>query len=158
MKTYQRFVFAIIFVCLALACNKDEDATPEIIVNHVGEKWNIVSVEYTLIDQNLSGGGQLIDIGTATNAGAFYFNNGKGSFDITIKNTNKEDYYGYTETATSVSITDIKQNVSGQDFSQNVIALSGNKTATTMTLSGSITKQSTTGQFSLTGTFVLQKN
>lgn len=159
MKMRLSFLF-IFSVCAALTgCNKDEDPEAENTIEHVGEKWNILSVEYSLIDQNLTNPSQVVQTGTATNAGAFYFNSGKGSFDITIKTTNKQDYFSYSETATDVSVTGISQNVGGTNFSQNVIALSGEKTSsTTMTLEGTITQQSMTGQFSLTGSFTLQKN
>lgn len=160
MKKHLSFLAILIFSVCVLGCNKDEEPEPENKINHVGEKWNIVSVDYTLIDQNLSNPGQLVQTGTATNAGAFYFNGGKGSFDVTINSTNKQDYFNYTETGSDVSVTSISQNVGGSTVSQNVITLSGEKTsATAMTLDGTIIKQlSTSGQFSLTATFTLQKN
>jgi hypothetical protein len=159
MKNYINYFFVIALLISVAGCNKDEDAAPEPTINHVGEKWNIVSVEYTLIDQNLTGGSQVANSGTATNAGAFYFNAGKGTFEIQIGNTHKEDYYAYTDNGADVSITTITQSVGGNSFSQNVIAISGSKTSsTTMTLTGTITKQSMTGQFVLTGTYTLQKN
>ncbi len=150
----------IMALCVvALACSKESDPVPASTLNHVGEKWTIVSLEYTMVDQNLSNPSQIATNGTVTNAGAFYFDNGKGSFDILINDTRKEDYFGYTETGTDVSITSIAQNAGSSNFSQNVIAMSGEKTsATTITLDGTITKQSLTGQFVLTGTFTLQKN
>lgn len=158
MKKISSLLFMITFCAFLIGCNKDEDAEPNTI-NHVGEKWNIVSVEYSMINQNLTNPNQIVQTGTRTNAGAFYFNNGKGSFDVTIDQTNKQDYFSYTENASDVSITSIAQNVGGSNFSQNVIALSGEKTSTTtMTLQGTITQQSMTGQFALTATFTLQKN
>jgi hypothetical protein len=159
MKKNLSFLVLLIFSVCIIACNKDEEPAPENNINHIGEKWNIVSVEYTLIDQNLTNPSQLVQTGTATNAGAFYFDGGKGSFDVTIKTTNKQDYFSYSETGSGVSVTSISQNVGGSTFSQNVISLSGEKTsATAMTLDGTITQQSMTGQFSLTATFTLQKN
>lgn len=159
MKNLSACLWCIALCFVLVSCNKESDPKPDNSINHVGEKWNIVSVEYTLVDQNLTNPGQVASNGTATNAGAFYFDSGKGSFDITINQTTKEDYFSYSETGSDVSITSISQNVGGTNFSQNVIALSGEKTsATTMTLDGSITRQSTTGQFVLTGTFMLQKN
>ena len=150
-------------ICLALfSCDKKEDPEPEIVVNHVGEKWNIASVTYTLVNQDFKNPTSSFigaDNGTLANAGAFYFNSPKGSFDITIKETNTQDYFSYTESGTSVTVTSIAQSIGGNEFSQYVIALSGEKTsATTMTLEGSITRQSLSGQFVLTGTFLLQKN
>lgn len=159
MKNLSACIACIALCFVLVSCNKESDPEPENNINHVGDKWNIVSVEYTLIDQNLTNPGQAAKTGTATNAGAFYFSSGKGSFDITIDQTTKEDYFNFTESGSDVSITSISQNLGGTNFSQNVIALSGEKTsATTMTLEGSITQQSMTGQFSLTGTFTLQKN
>ncbi|HEY0655799.1 MAG TPA: hypothetical protein VGD65_21840 [Chryseosolibacter sp.] len=159
MKKYISLLFLLVFSAFVLSCNKEEDPEPENNIDHVGEKWNIVSVEYSMINQNLTNPSQLVQTGTATNAGAFYFNSGKGSFDVTINTTNKQDYFSYTENGSDVSVTSISQNVGGSNFSQNVIALSGQKTSsTTMTLDGTITQQSMTGQFSLTATFTLQKN
>jgi hypothetical protein len=157
MKSYSLFFILIVFSIIG--CNKEEDPEPENNIEHVGEKWNIVSADYTLIDQNLTNPSQLVQTGTATNAGAFYFDSGKGSFDITIKTTNKQDYFNYSESGGDVSVTSIAQNTGGTNFSQSVIQLSGKKTSTTsMTLTGTITQQSTTGQFSLSGTFTLEKN
>jgi hypothetical protein len=159
MKNQFAFFLSVVFCLVLLGCSKESDPKPENTIDHVGEKWNIVSVEYTMIDQNLTNPSQVADNGTAANAGAFYFNSGKGSFDVTINQTRKEDFFSYTESGSDVTITSVSQNVGGTNFSQNVIALSGEKTsATTMTLEGSITKQSMTGQFVLTGTFMLQKN
>lgn len=159
MKTHQKLFLSVAILLTLFACSKDEDATPANTIQHEGEKWNIVSVQYTLIDQNLTAGNQIVNNGTATNAGAFYFNNGKGSFDITINSTHKEDYYGYSESGTEVTITNITQSVNGSAVSQNSIAITGDKTnTTTMVLTGAITKQTTTSQFSLAGTFTLQKN
>jgi hypothetical protein len=159
MKNLFAYVASTVLCIALLSCSKEKDPAPDNTIDHVGDKWNIVSVDYTMIDQNLTTPGQIADIGTVANAGAFYFNSGKGSFDITIKQTSKEDYFSYTESGTDVTITSVSQSVGGSNFSQNVIALSGEKTSTTtMTLEGSITKQSTSGQFVLTGTFMLQKN
>jgi hypothetical protein len=159
MKTRFSLLMVLAISTFLTGCKKEEDPQPENTVEHVGEKWNIISVEYTLIDQNLTNPGQLVQTGTANNAGAFYFNAGKGSFDITINSTNKQDYFSYSETGSDVSVTSISQNLGGTNFSQSIINISGEKTsATTMTLDGTITQQSMTGQFSLTGTFTLQKN
>ena len=157
MKSYA--VYLLFIVALVTGCNKDEDPDPnKNNVEHTGDKWNIVSVEYDMINQDLSNPGQSILTGTATNAGAFYFNAGKGSFDITIEGVQKEDYYSYSESGTSVSIVSVSQNA-GSQTSQNVIALDGSKpTSTTMTLEGTITRQTLTSQFVLTATFQLVKN
>lgn len=162
MKTL-RLTISLFTIGLVLSsCDKKDDPAPENTVNHVGEKWNIVSADYTLVNQDFSKSTSpsvQTETGVLANVGAFYFNSGKGSFDITIKETNKQDYFSYSESGTGINLTSISQNVGGTAFSQNVIALSGEKTsATSMTLEGSITKQSMTGQFVLSGTFVLQKN
>ena len=160
MKTLRLTLSLFVIGLVLLSCDKKDDPEPENTVNHVGEKWNIVSADYTLINQDLSTSPSVqTETGVLSNVGAFYFNSGKGSFDITIKETNKQDYFSYSESGTEINLTSISQNVGGTAFSQNVIALSGDKTsATSMTLEGSITKQSMTGQFVLSGTFVLQKN
>jgi hypothetical protein len=159
MKMHLSSLLVLALSMFLIGCNKEEDPKPENTIDHVGEKWNIVSVEYSLIDQNLTNPSQVVQTGTATNAGAFYFNSGKGSFDITINSTNKQDYFNYSETASAVTVTSVSQNLGGTNFSQSVINLSGEKTsATTMTLEGTIIQQLMTGQYSLTGTFMLVKN
>jgi ABC-type proline/glycine betaine transport system substrate-binding protein len=158
MKKYLSPILLLVVSLFGQACSEDEPKKKESTVNHVGTPWKISSVTYTLIDQNLSNPGQAVKTGTATDAGTFYFDGTKGSFDIKIEGIEKEDVFSYQEDAADVSITSVSQNVSGAALSQHVIALSGDKlTATTMTLSGTITKQSLTGQFALTGTFNLVK-
>lgn len=156
MKKYIGSFLMLSAIILNLACSKD-DPKDENKINHVGEKWNISSVEYNMIDQNLSNPGQSVKTGTASNAGAFYFDGSKGSFDLTIENVHKEDVFSYTENTGEIDITSVGQAVSGASFSQNVIAISGDKSSTTMTLQGTVTKQSMTGQFVLTATFNLVK-
>ncbi|CAN5473150.1 hypothetical protein BH23BAC1_BH23BAC1_20720 [soil metagenome] len=143
---------------IIVSCSKDPEVKPaENKINHEGEKWKINSAEYTIIDQSLTNIAQGIKTGTISNAGAFYFNNGKGSFDISIDSYHKEDVFSISENLNDVSITSIAQNLSAV-FSQNIIAFSGEKeSATTITMNGSITKQSLTGQFVMSGKFVLEK-
>ena len=162
MNTIKSFLSLIVLTFILMSCNKKDDPQPENTVIHVGEKWNIVSADYTLVNQDLSKPTNVSvvnETGTASNVGAFYFNSGKGTFDITIKGINKQDYFSYSESGSEVTVTSISQSAGSTSVSQNVIALSGEKTsATSMTVQGSITKQSMTGQFLLSGTFVLQKN
>lgn len=140
-------------VGLCISCAPDEPKDPQITVNHIGERWNISSVEYNIVDQDLTS--PAIKKGTETNAGAFYFDGSKGSFDIKIDDYHKEDVFGFQLNNADVTITSIEQSVQGTSISQNVIVLSGEKDVTTMTLSGTITQQAVTSQFVLTGTFVL---
>lgn len=156
MKT--RTLIPIIILTLLLAgCSKNEDPTPKVV--HTGDKWIITSVDYSLVDQHFNPVSMTVDAGTVSNAGAFYFDNGNGSFDITIKSTHLEDYFSYDENDPDISIVSIDQNAGGGTFSQNVISLSGSKDPDTLiiTVEGSIIKQSTSGQFTLTGTFTLEK-
>jgi hypothetical protein len=141
-----------------ISCSKDTEVKPhENKISHEGEKGKINSAEYSIIDQNLTNPSQGIKTGTVSNAGAFYFNNGKGSFDISIDSYHKEDVFSISENTTELSITSIAQNL-GSLFSQNIIAFSGEKDSdTSMTLNGSITRQSMTGQFVLSGKFILVK-
>lgn len=158
MKKYLSPVFLFFAVSLFLlqACSEDDPKEQESTVNHVGTPWKVSSVEYNLIDQSLTS--QVIKSGTASDAGTFYFDGAKGSFDIKIEGSRKEDVFTYQENAGDVTITSISQSVGGSALSQNVIALSGDKpSATTMTLSGTVTKQSLTGQYVLTATFNLVK-
>jgi hypothetical protein len=148
-------ILFLAFTLVLTSCSKDENE-PAITIQHTGEKWNITSVEYNIVDQSLTS--PTIKTGTKANAGAFYFNSAKGSFDINIDNYHKEDVFGFTQSSSGISVTSINQSVSGSMVSQNVIAMSGEyNTATTMTLQGSITKQSTSGQFIMTATFQLTK-
>jgi len=157
MKNYLMTLTACTFVALTISCSEDEPKK-ENEINHVGEKWKINSVEYNIIDQNLTNPSQAVKNGTATDAGAFYFDGAKGSFDITIDGIHKEDVFSFQQDANSINITSIAQSVSGASVSQNVIVISGEKnTSTTMSLNGTITKQSLAGQFVMTATFSLVK-
>ncbi|MFZ6010591.1 MAG: hypothetical protein ACOYXT_09605 [Bacteroidota bacterium] len=154
--TKKLWPIAFLFALLIVSCSKDEDAVPASKLNHVGEKWNITSVEYNLIDQSLSG--QAVKFGTKTNAGTFYLNGDQGSFDIIIDNYRLEDYFSYEENAGDITIISINQNVGTSNFSQYVTVISGDKvSATSITLSGTFSKQSNTGQFIFTGSFELTK-
>jgi outer membrane biogenesis lipoprotein LolB len=150
-----------LFFCLHLilaSCSKDSDVKPnKNKINHEGEKWKISSAEYSIIDQNLTNTSQGIKTGTVSDAGAFYFNGGKGSFSISIDSYLEEDVFSLSENNTDVSITSISQNL-GNLISQNIISFSGEKdTDLSMILNGSITRQSLTGQFILSGKFILTK-
>lgn len=152
--------FLVAVTAAVLSCSDDNEVKrkgdPDI--NHEGEKWTITSVEYILIDQSTSG--QTFKNGTKANAGSFYFVSGgpKGSFEMEVEGYNKEDFFTYTLDQGSVSIVDVEQSV-GTQTNQNVVVLSGDATATGMTMTGSIIKQSTTGQFSLNVVgMTLQKN
>lgn len=157
MKKHFCNIVCIALILLSQACSKDDDpGNNEVDINHLGEKWTISSVEYNIIDQSLTSAS--VKSGTQADAGAFYFDGVKGSFDIKVDKFHKEDVFGYEFNNTNVSITSITQSVSGSTISQYVTALSGDKnTATTMTLDGTITRQSLTGQFVMTGTFQLVK-
>jgi hypothetical protein len=158
MKKYMGPVLLLAVSLLGQACGGDEPEEKQNTVNHVGEAWKISSVAYSIIDQNLTNLGQGVKTGTATDAGSFYFDGTKGSFDLKIEDLRKEDTFSYQESASGITITSISQNVSGAALSQHIIALSGDKlSATTMTLSGAVTKQSSTGQFVLNATFSLVK-
>ena len=161
MKSRLLFLFAFILSAALISCSDDEEkrkGDPDI--THEGGQWNIASVEYTLLDQSTSGSGvgQTYKSGTKENAGTFYFVDGgtKGSFEMNIEGYNKEDFFSYSNDNGSISIMDIEQSV-GVTTNQNVLFISGDATTTEMTLNGTITKQSTTGQFILTVTMSLVK-
>ena len=155
MKTTHALV-ALLFISSLVSCSKDEDVAPSRL-SHSGEKWKIASVEYTIVDQSFSNPTEWVKTGTATDAGAFYFDGSKGSFNMVISDDRLEDYYGYTMDETSVSIVTVEQSVSPSHFSQNVIAFSGDVDGTTMTLSGTFTRQGGLSQYVFTGDFVLTK-
>jgi hypothetical protein len=146
--------YAVLLLCWACAGNDPEpDQTS---ITHTGEKWNITALEYNVVDQNFKN--PSIKNGTTANAGAFYFDGSKGSFDFKIDDIHKEDVFGLVSGSSGITVTSIEQSVQGMSFSQNVIVLSGDKpSGSSMTLSGTITQQSLNGQFVLTGTFTLTK-
>jgi hypothetical protein len=155
MKPTSAFI-AFMLISSLFSCSKDEDVSPSKL-NHVGEKWKITSVEYTIVDQSLSNPANWVKTGTAANAGSFYFNGSEGSFDIVINDQRQEDYFGYTNDNGSVSIITVEQSISPSRFSQSVIAFSGDQEEATMQISGTFTKQAGVSQYVFTGDFVLTK-
>lgn len=155
MKTAHTLV-ALLFISSMISCSKDEDVAPSRL-NHSGEKWKIVSLDYTIVDQSFSNPMEWVKKGTVNDAGAFYFDGSKGSFNMLINDDRLEDYYGYTMDESSVSIVTVEQSVSPSHFSQNVIAFSGDVNGTAMTLSGTFTRQGGLSQYVFTGDFVLAK-
>ena len=155
MKTARALV-AVLLISSLISCSKDDDATPSRL-KHNGERWKIVSVDYNIVDQSLSNPMNWVKTGTAKDAGSFYFDGSKGSFDILINDDRLEDYYGYTMDGSSVSIVTVEQSVSPSHFSQNVIAFSGDVDGTSMTISGTFTRQGGLSQYVFTGDFVLVK-
>ena len=142
------YFFALIMVFAACSDDKEAKKKGDADVTHTGDKWNIASVTYQLIDQGTSG--QTFKNGTKTNVGSFYFDTEKGSFEMDLEGYHKEDVFSFQEDQGSITITDIDQSVGGT-ISQNVLALSGDyESDTEITLDGTIVKQSTTGQFILT--------
>ncbi len=150
------FLLTVAIGALVSSCSKDDPKDPQITINHIGEKWNISSLEYSVVNMAITN--PTVKNGTTRDAGAFYFDGSKGSFDIKIDDIEKEDVFGFIQNDSDISITSIEQSVQGASFSQNVIVLSGERIGnTSMDLSGTITTQSLDGQFVLTGTFVLTK-
>lgn len=160
MKLRMFFCF-IVALAAFVSCSDDKEVTKkgsDADVTHTGVKWNITSIDYTLIDQSTSG--QTFKSGTITNPGLFYLDTDKGSFEFDVEGYHKEDVFSYSDASGSLTITDIEQGVGGGVVSQNVLVISGNKISETeITLDGTITKQSSlASQFILTGTFTLVKN
>lgn len=161
MKFRILFFFAFALSAAMVSCSDDEEVRkgdPDL--THNGVQWNIASVDYSLIDQNTGGSGigQTFKTGTKENAGTFYFVEGdaKGSFEMNIEGYNKEDAFNYTEADGELTIVTIQQSV-GVTTNQNILTLSGNSSDTKKTLSGTIVKQSTSGQFVLTVEMTLVK-
>jgi hypothetical protein len=161
MKSKLLYFFVFIASATFVSCSEDDEkklkGDPDL--THTGDKWIITSIDYTLIDQNTSGSGAGQTFKSGSNGtGAFYFVDGeaKGSFEMTMEGYNKEDVFNYTIDGESVSIVTIEQSV-GATTNQNVVALSGSSSETEMSLSGTIVKQSTTGQFLLEFEAVLEK-
>lgn len=159
MKSKLLFFVALMSVAL-ISCSDDEkEVKGDPDVTHSGEKWTIKSIEYTLIDQKTSGGvGQTFKTGSK-GTGSFYFVNGesKGSFEISVEGYNKEDFFDYTIDGDAISVIQIDQSVSGMKTNQNVFVLNGSVSDTERTLSGTIIKQSPSGQFTLALEVVLTK-
>lgn len=159
MKPKFFFLLMMVFSAAVVSCSDDDEVKVkgDADVTHTGDKWNIASVDYMLIDQSTTG--QTIKNGTKADAGSFYFVPGdvNGSFEMNIEGYNKEDLFNYSiDGSGNVSILDIQQSV-GVTTNQNILVISGPSTGTEMTLEGTITKQSTTGQFILTVTMSLVK-
>jgi len=152
------FLFMLLASAGIFSCSEDEvKVKGDADLTHEGVKWNIASVEYMLIDQTTTS--QTVKSGTKADAGSFYFVEAgeKGSFEMNVEGYNKEDVFNYSiDVNGDVSIIDIEQNV-GVTTNQNILVISGASTATTMTLDGTITKQSTSDQFVLTVTMTLEK-
>lgn len=155
MKSKFLFLLVATVATGIFSCSDDNEVNrkgdPDIA--HEGEKWTIAAMTYTLIEQGVSGSSinQTFKEGTETNAGHFYFVSGgeKGSFELNVEGYNKEDFFSYSmEADNSVSIITIDQTV-GVTTNQNVVSIQGISTGTEMTLSGTIVKQSLTGQFML---------
>jgi hypothetical protein len=159
MKKYIFSSVVLISTLLLGACSKDDDPKQEDPnVNHVGEKWNITSATYNIVDQKFDPVSQNLKIGSKNNIGAFYFDGTNGSFEFDIDNIHKEDIFTFTDNSGDVTIVNVTQSIGTGSISQYVIALHGDKTSlTTMTLSGTITRQTTTSQFTMTGTFNLTR-
>lgn len=159
MKSFRLSCLLVLIFPLILSCSEDDEVKRkgDADLVHEGEKWNISSVQYTLIDQSTSG--QMYKTGTKANVGTFYFvpSESRGSFEMEIEGYNKEDLFSYTVDANgNLSILHLEQSV-GETTNQNVLAIDGSTTASEMSLDGSIIKQSTTGQFMLTVTMTLLK-
>ena len=157
MKSRLLLFFAVIMSATLISCSDDEvkmKGDPDI--THEGAKWDITAINYTLIDQSTSG--QTFKSGS-NGTGAFYFVDGEtvGSFEMTMEGYNKEDFFNYTVDGESLTVVAVEQSA-GTNTYQNVFALSGTVVSETeRTLTGVITKQSTTGQFVLEFDVELQK-
>ena len=156
----KKWIFSLLILSLIIiSCSKDEEEKVVNRLNHVGDEWKIASVEYYIIEQSMTG--QSFKQGTAENAGAFYFNGTQGTFNILVDKWHEEDYFTFSEDQGDVQITSIEQSVGGSNVSQSVISIQGVKSSTTtMTVSGSIIRQSTGGsfgQFVMEATFTLVK-
>lgn len=159
MKSKMLFFVIAAFAAITFSCSDDKETKRkgDADLVHEGAKWTITASDYMLIDQSTSG--QVFKNGTNA-TGTFYLVDGgtKGSFEMDVAGYNKEDAFTYSiDQAGSVSIMDVEQSV-GTTTNQNILVLSGEKTSeTSMTLDGTITKQSTTGQFVLTINVTLTK-
>ncbi len=162
MKSTIPFLAAALMCVALISCSDDDDpkAKGDPDITHEGVKWTVASVDYTLIDQGLSGSSvnQTFKEGTKENAGFFYFVDGgeKGSFELNLEGYNKEDFFGYSIDGESITVFQITQSA-GLKTNQNVVEFDGSVTDTEITMSGVITKQSMTGQFVLTITNIVLK-
>ena len=155
MKKKSAFFAVLILYVFCSGCKDNDSPTPKVL--HAGDKWAISSFTYVLTSQKTNPVSMIIDAGTVSNAGYFYFNGQSGSFDITIKSTHIEDYLSYSESGNDITVAGISQSA-GANVSQYVIALAGSKDGTVqMAIEGSITRQTTSEQFSLSGSMMLVK-
>lgn len=159
MQKKSLLILAVTLVSFGLAmisCEKDKDNDPGI--NHSGAEWIIDSVNWNVVDQDLSGtGGQTVHLGTSYNAGSFYFqDNGEGSFDYDVSTYHREGVFTFMINSDNITINHIEQVIS-INFSQKIIAYSGTMDAAKMQFEGTETEQTTSSQFVLTGEFYLTK-
>ena len=129
MKTnFLRFASLLAFAVLFIAsgCKKNEE-----IISQSGD-WNIDFVDYTYVK------GIIPKIGTANNVGYFRFNpDGTGSYHFKIGNDTFQQEFTYTDDGQDITIINVAQGGATQD----VIAISGDRTTDEMTLSGTETHQ-----------------
>ena len=155
-------MFVAVLSASILSCSDDKEVKkkgdPDL--THEGVRWNIVNIDYSLMDQSISGGsiGQTFKEGSKANAGTFYFvdGDGKGSFELNVEGYNKEDAFNYSIDNGNINIMAISQSV-GVKTNQNILSLSGSTTETERVISGTIIKQSMSGNFTLTVDMVLEK-
>lgn len=162
MKSKLLFLFVAVLSAAVVSCSDDKEVKkkgdPDL--THEGVRWNIVNIDYTLLDQSFSSGsiGQTFKEGSKANAGTFYFldDEGRGSFELNVEGYNKEDAFTYSIDNDNINIMAISQSV-GVKTNQNILTLSGSTTETERIISGTITKQSMSGQFNLTVDMVLER-
>lgn len=154
-------LFLIALSILFSACSKDKMLEMRLHKNE-GE-WKINHVNWTVVYQSQNG--QTVRSGTTYDAGTFTFDKGgKGSYSYSIDTIQRTGSFNWQVEDRKVTITSINQSFSfgsNVNINQKAIAYTGTETKKNeIVMEGSETEQeagSSITQFSLTGTFYLNK-
>lgn len=139
----------IIGTILLAACSKEKQL--EKTITKKDGKWNITSVDWVLEDifiknDSLS---EQFNIGTATNAGSFTFeDDGSGSYDFTVFNTVFSGIFSWVANDEgNVFLTHVEQTIGPNTTTQYLVSYTALKVSKNeMEMAGSITQSSTNSQ------------
>lgn len=158
-----KFLFTAIIILMSsfllTSCSKDKRV--ERALYKKDGVWNITSVTWTKVIQDISG--QSVTQGITANAGTFSFNkDGSGSYNFTINSDTYSQTFTWTVSNEDISITKVSQTVDfSGNFDQLAVAISGTQSSKSkIALDGSETHQYSSGNVTqkvMTGTFSLER-
>lgn len=155
------FITFILLTSSFLLTDCSKDKRVERAVYKKDGNWNINSVTWTKVIQDMSG--QSVTQGITTNAGTFSFDkDGSGSYNFTIDGDTYSQTFTWTVDNEEISIVKVSQLV---DLSGNIdqlaVAISGTQSSKNkIDLDGSETHQYSSGNVTqkvMTGTFTLER-